>query len=242
MEKTVRSNRLRAGFTLIEILVSLGVLGILMSSLMVAFRNTFDTVTETQLRAEMNQNVRSVMDQLNRELGQAIVNNNRPVGEQIYFQIRQLSPEQSVIRFGCTTERGVKELAYAMKEAFLPGTKTPPQPKWPDYELVRMQKDKDMWNFNIPKNWPMFDLNAEDVEPFAFDIIAFKVLYWSTKNGRFVAGNWDSFQRNCMPPKVRIVIKAIPRGYAKAGLGTPDIKDLQGVEEHKIDITLPQAM
>ena len=73
-----------------------------MSSLMVAFRSTFDTVTETQLRAEMNQNVRSVMDQLNRELSQALVNNNRPVGEQIYFQIKQLSPDQSVIRFGCT--------------------------------------------------------------------------------------------------------------------------------------------
>ena len=43
MARTLRSKF--AGFTLIEILVSLGVLGILMSSLMVAFRSTFDTVT-----------------------------------------------------------------------------------------------------------------------------------------------------------------------------------------------------
>ena len=147
MERTLRRNKRALGFTLIEILVSLGVLGILMSSLMVAFRSTFDTVTETQLRAEMNQNVRSVMDQLNRELSQALVNNNRPVGEQIYFQIKQLSPDQSVIRFGCTTERGMKELAYAMKQP-----KIDDQPQWPDYELMRMQKDKGMWNFNDPKN------------------------------------------------------------------------------------------
>ena len=221
MARTLRSKF--AGFTLIEILVSLGVLGILMSSLMVAFRSTFDTVTETQLRAEMNQNVRSVMDQLNRELSQALVNNNRPVGEQI---------------FGCTTERGMKELAYAMREV-----KIDDQPQWPDYELVRMQKDKGMWNFNEPKNWPEFDVNdTEEVEPFAFDIISFRVLYWSTKNGRFVAGNWDSFQRNSMPAKVRIVLKSIPRSDAKKGLATKNMNDLTGVEEHKIDIILPQAM
>ena len=236
MARTLRSKI--AGFTLIEILVSLGVLGILMSSLMVAFRSTFDTVTETQLRAEMNQNVRSVMDQLNRELSQALVNNNRPVGEQIYFQIKQLSPDQSVIRFGCTTERGMKELAYAMREV-----KIDDQPQWPDYELVRMQKDKGMWNFNEPKNWPEFDVNdTEEVEPFAFDIISFRVLYWSTKNGRFVAGNWDSFQRNGMPAKVRIILKAIPRSDAKKGLATKNMSDLKGLEEHKIDIILPQAM
>ena len=205
MVRTQRRNKRFSGFTLIEILVSLGVLGILMSSLMVAFRSTFDTVTETQLRAEMNQNVRSVMDQLNRELSQAIVNNNRPVGEQIYFEIKQLSPDQSVIRFGCTTERGMKELAYAMHEV-----KIDDQPQWPEYELVRMQKDTGMWNFNEPKNWPEFDMNAEDVEPFAFDIVAFKVLYWSVKNNRFVAGNWDSFQRSSMPPKVRIVLNRRP--------------------------------
>ena len=223
---------------MIEILVSLGVLGILMSSLMVAFHSTFDTVTETQLRAEMNQNVRSVMDQLNRELSQALVNNNRPVGEQIYFEIKQLSPDQSVIRFGCTTERGMKELAYAMKEVKVNG-----QPQWPEYELVRLQKDKGMWNFNEPKNWPEFDVNdTVEVEPFAFDIISFKVLYWSTKNSRFVAGNWDSFQRNSMPPKVRIVLKSIPRADAKRGLATKTIDELQGVETHKIDIMLPQAM
>jgi len=223
---------------MIEILVSLGVLGILMSSLMVAFHSTFDTVTETQLRAEMNQNVRSVMDQLNRELSQALVNNNRPVGEQIYFEIKQLSPDQSVIRFGCTTERGMKELAYTMKEVKVNG-----QPQWPEYELVRLQKDKGMWNFNEPKNWPEFDVNdTVEVEPFAFDIISFKVLYWSTKNSRFVAGNWDSFQRNSMPPKVRIVLKSIPRADAKRGLATKTIDELQGVETHKIDIMLPQAM
>ena len=238
MERTLRRNKRALGFTLIEILVSLGVLGILMSSLMVAFRSTFDTVTETQLRAEMNQNVRSVMDQLNRELSQALVNNNRPVGEQIYFQIKQLSPDQSVIRFGCTTERGMKELAYAMKQP-----KIDDQPQWPDYELMRMQKDKGMWNFNDPKNWPEFNMdNNEEVEPFAFDIISFRVLYWSTKNSRYVAGNWDSFQRNGMPPKVRIILKSIPRSDAKKGLTTKTMAELSGVEEHKIDIMLPQAM
>jgi len=87
----IKNRKSNKGFTLIEILVAIAVLGIIMSSLMVAFSNTQSVVNKTREGAEVMQNLRAVTEQLRREFAQAIINNNRPDGEQVYFEIKQLS-------------------------------------------------------------------------------------------------------------------------------------------------------
>jgi len=148
------------GFTLIEILVSIAVLGILMASLMVAFNQASNVTRSTGEEAEVMQNIRSATEQFNRELQQAIINNNRPDGEQVYFEVKQLSREDSALRFGCTTERGLVEIGYQIK---------PSDKGWKDYELWRLYKNKHMWNYNEP-HWPALDYESKYVEPFAFGI------------------------------------------------------------------------
>jgi type II secretion system protein J len=219
------------GFTLIEVLVAIAILGILMSAVMVSFEQSTRAVNKTQEHAEVLQNVRAVHEQLYRELSQAIINNNRPDGEQVYFQIRQLSPEQSVLRFGCTTSRGLVEIGYQIK---------PSDQGWHKYELWRLQKTANMWNYATP-GWPKLDMTSQDVEPFAFGIVSFKVNFWSSERGDWVHGNWESIERNAMPPKIQIIIKAIPETEAKAARNIDDLSQIKGLETHVTQIMLPQS-
>jgi len=219
------------GFTLIEILVAIGVLGMLMASLMVAFDQAQRATHGTMEKAEVMQNIRATTEQLHRELSQAIINNNRPDGEQVYFEIKQLSKEQSVLRFGCTTERGLVEIGYQIKRS---------ERGWHEYELWRLYKTKGMWNYNEP-NWPALDYDSPYVEPFAFGIVAFRVQFWSSKRGRWVAGNWESIDRDAMPRKVRIVLKAMTRSQAKASRNIKRLSDVRGVEKFAVEVNLPQA-
>jgi type II secretion system protein J len=224
------------GFTLIEVLVAISVLGLLMSALMVAFNTAVSTVQDMQQKSEMMQNLRAATEQLNRELSQAIINNNRPDGEQVYFEIKQLSKDQSVLRFGCTTERGLLEVAYQIKDALnADGT-----PRWIDYELWRLNKTKNMWNYHEDA-WPEIDFESPEAEPFAFGIIAFKVRYWSTLRSRWVSGNWDSFQRNAMPRKIQVSISALPKQRALESRGITDLSQIKGMETFDVEITLPQS-
>jgi len=219
------------GFTLIEILVSIAVLGILMASLMIAFNQTTAATRITQEKAEIMQNIRAATEQFNRELGQAIINNNRPDGEQVYFEIKQLSREDSVLRFGCTTERGLAEIGYQIK---------PSDEGWYKYELWRLYKTKHMWDYNEP-NWPALNFDSKYVEPFAFGIVAFKVKYWSTKKGKWIAGNWESIDRNSMPRKIQITLKALTKSRARAAKKIKKLSDVRGVETYKFEVNLPQA-
>lgn len=219
------------GFTLIEVLVAISILGILMSAIMVAFDQTTRMTVETQENAEMMQSIRAATEQFHRELSQAIINNNRPDGEQVYFQIRQLSKDQSVLRFGCTTERGLVEVGYMVR---------PDPAGWHKYELWRLYKTRDMWNYNEP-GWPAFAFEPPYAEPFAFNIIGFKVYYWSSQQGRWVAGNWESIQRNAMPRRIKIVLKAITTSRAKAQRNVEEMSKLTHVQEFPIEINLPQA-
>lgn len=221
----------RRGFTLIEVLVAIAILGVLMSAVMVSFDQSTRFVNSTQEQAEVLQNIRAIQDQLYRELSQAIINNNRPDGEQVYFEIRQLSMEQSVIRFGCTTDRGLVEIGYQIR---------PSEQGWHKYELWRLKKTEDMWNYATP-GWPKLDFTSESVEPFAFGIVAFKVKYWSSQRGDWVHGNWESIERNAMPPKIQIIVKAIPESEAKAARNIEKLSDVKGVKEYKSEIMLPQA-
>jgi len=232
-----RNKQRSYGFTLIEVLVAISVLGLLMSALMVAFNTAVSTVQDMQQKSEMMQNLRASTEQLHRELSQAIINNNRPDGEQVYFEIKQLSKEQSVLRFGCTTERGLLEVAYQIKEVNYPIEGTP---LWLDYELWRLNKTKGMWNYH-DDNWPEINYDSPEAEPFAFGIISFKVRYWSTKSSRWVSGNWDSFQRNAMPRKIQVIISALPKQRAKESRGVTDQNQIKGVETFKVEITLPQS-
>jgi hypothetical protein len=177
------------------------------------------------------QNIRAATEQFHRELSQAIINNNRPDGEQVYFEIKQLSADQSALRFGCTTERGLVEIGYQVR---------PSEEGWERYELWRLYRTVNMWNYNEPE-WPAIDLEGEDIEPFAFGIIGFKVRYWSSKYGRWVAGNWESIDRNAMPRKIEIVLKAITRSEARAQRNVEEIADLRDVETFTVEINLPQA-
>jgi type II secretion system protein J len=224
------------GFTLIEVLVAISVLGLLMTALMVAFNTAVSTVQDMQQKSEMMQNLRAATEQLHRELSQAIINNNRPDGEQVYFEIKQLSVDQSVLRFGCTTERGLLEVAYQIKEAW----NTDGTPRWRDYELWRLNKTRKMWNYH-EDNWPEINFDTPEAEPFAFGIISFRVKYWSTQRSRWVAGNWDSFQRNAMPRKIQVTISALPKQRAKEARNISDITQIKGVETFKVEITLPQS-
>ena len=232
-----RNKQRSYGFTLIEVLVAISVLGLLMSALMVAFNTAVSTVQDMQQKSEMMQNLRATTEQLHRELSQAIINNNRPDGEQVYFEIKQLSKEQSVLRFGCTTERGLLEVAYQIKEVNYPVEGTP---LWLDYELWRLNKTKGMWNYH-DDNWPEINYDSPEAEPFAFGIISFKVRYWSTKRSRWVSGNWDSFQRNAMPRKIQVIISALPKQRAKESRGVTDQNQIKGMETFKVEITLPQS-
>jgi hypothetical protein len=193
-------------------------------------------VQYTQEHAELMQNVRAATEQFHRELSQAIINNNRPDGEQVYFEIKQLAPEQSVLRFGCTTERGLVEIGYQVR---------PSDEGWRNYELWRLYRTRGMWNYNEP-DWPALDLASGDaaggdLEPFAFGIVGFKVRYWSSQYGRWVAGNWESIDRNAMPRKIQIVLKAITAMDAKRQPKVTKIEDLEGIEKFTIEINLPQA-
>lgn len=226
-----RSARGGRGFTLIEVLVAIAILGILMTAIMVAFDQTVNSTIVVQENAEMMQSIRAATEQFHRELSQAIINNNRPDGEQVYFQIRQLSKDQSVLRFGCTTERGLVEIGYMVR---------PDEAGWHKYELWRLYKTTDMWNYNTP-DWPAFAFEPPDAEPFAFNIIGFKVYYWSAQQSRWVAGNWESIQRNAMPRRIRIVLKALPTSKAKEQRNVTDMSKLTQVQEFPVEINLPQA-
>ena len=219
------------GFTLIEILVSIAVLGILMASLMVAFNQANKVTISTQEEAEVMQNIRSATEQFNRELSQAIINNNRPDGEQVYFEIKQLSREDSALRFGCTTERGLVEIGYEIK---------PSEKGWKDYELWRLYKNKRMWNYS-ERNWPALNFESKYVEPFAFGIVAFKVKYWSSKKGRWIGGNWESIDRNSLPRKIQITLKTLTKSKARAARNVEKLSDVRGVKSFKFEINLPQA-
>ena len=223
--------RIQKGFTLIEILVSISVLGILMASLMVAFNQASSVTRKTGEEAEVMQNIRSATEQFNRELQQAIINNNRPDGEQVYFEIKQLSREDSALRFGCTTERGLVEIGYEIK---------PSEKGWKDYELWRMYKSKRMWNYNEP-NWPALNFESKYVEPFAFGIVAFKVKYWSSKKGKWIGGNWESIDRNSMPRKIQITLKTLTKSRAQAARNIKKLSDVRGVKSYKFEINLPQS-
>ena len=230
MKSKIKNQKLK-GFTLIEILVAIAVLGIIMSSLMVAFSNTQGVVQDTREGAETMQNLRVITEQLRRELAQAIINNNRPDGEQVYFEIKQLSAENSVVRFGCTTSRGLMEVAYEIK---------PGKSGWHNHELFRLQKTKKMWDYSSP-GWPAIDFDSSDVEPFAFGVVAFKVKYWSAKRNKWIAGNWESIQRNAMPRRIKIIIKLIGTTDAKRGRNTESLKHVKGVKTFSVEINLPQA-
>jgi len=219
------------GFTLIEILVAIAVLGIIMASLMVAFSQTQMTVNTTREGAEVMQNVRAVTEQLRRELAQAIINNNRPDGEQVYFEIKQLSRDNSVLRFGCTTSRGLMEVGYQVK---------PGESGWHKHELWRLQKNKKMWDYSEP-GWPALNFDSPDVEPFAFGVVGFRVKYWSAKRSRWIAGNWESIQRNAMPRRIQIAIKIVGASDAKKARNVENLKNVKGVQEFTIEINLPQA-
>lgn len=223
--------RRHRGFTLIEVLVAIGVLGILMSAVMVSFDQSTRAVTTTQEHSEVLQNVRAVNEQLYRELSQAIINNNRPDGEQIYFQIRQISPGQSVIRMGCTTERGLMEIGYQVK---------PSDQGWHRYELWRLEKRENMWDYS-ESGWPRLNFNSSYVEPFAFTIIGFEVRFWSPPQNRWVLGNWESIERNALPPKVRITIRAVTESRGRAARDVTNPADVPGVETFHIEVLLPQA-
>ncbi len=231
VSKTLTRTLKCKGFTLIEILVSIAVLGILMASLMVAFNQANKVTVTTQEQAEVMQNIRSSTEQFNRELGQAIINNNRPDGEQVYFEIKQLSRENSVLRFGCTTERGLVEIGYQVK---------PSDKGWKSYELWRLYKNKHMWNYSEPK-WPALNFDSKYVEPFAFGIVAFKVKYWSSKKGRWVAGNWESIDRNSLPRKIQITLKTLTRSRARAARNIKKLSDVRGVKSFTFEVNLPQA-
>jgi len=226
-----RSAKRARGFTLIEVLVAVAILGILMTAIMVAFDQTVSATVVVQENAEMMQSIRAATEQFHRELSQAIINNNRPDGEQVYFQIRQLSADQSVLRFGCTTERGLVEIGYMVR---------PDEAGWHKYELWRLYKTSGMWDYNTP-DWPMFACEPPDAEPFAFNIIGFKVYFWSAQNSRWVAGNWESIQRNAMPRRLRIVLKALPTSRAREQRKVEELSKLNGIQEFPVEINLPQA-
>jgi type II secretion system protein J len=219
------------GFTLIEVMVAIGILGILMSAIMVAFQQTMSAVEDVQQNAELMQSIRAATEQFHRELSQAIINNNRPDGEQVYLQIRQLSVEQSVLRFGCTTERGLVEIGYQVR---------PDEGGWQKYELWRLYKTEGMWNYNEP-NWPALDFEPPNCEPFAFGIVSFKVYFWSSQTGKWVAGNWESIQRNAMPKRIRIRLQGMTKRAAKEARNIKELKDVPGIETTFIEVNLPQA-
>lgn len=220
------------GFTLIEVMVAIAILGILMSAIMVAFQQTMNAVEGVQQNAELMQSVRAATEQFHRELSQAIINNNRPDGEQVYLQIRQLSAEQSVLRFGCTTERGLVEIGYQVKPD--------PEGAWQRYELWRLYKTEGMWNYNEP-GWPVIDFQPPNCEPFAFGIVGFKVYFWSSQKGEWVAGDWESIQRNAMPKRIRIRLQGMTKSAAKEARNIKELKDVPGVETTFIEVNLPQA-
>jgi len=226
-----QKSKIKKGFTLIEILVAIAVLGIIMSSLMVAFSTTQSTVNDTREGAEVMQNLRAVTEQLRREFAQAIINNNRPDGEQVYFEIKQLSANNSVVRFGCTTSRGLMEVAYEVK---------PGPTGWHKHELWRDQKTKKMWDYSTP-GWPALDFESSTVEPFAFGVVGFQVKYWSAKRNKWIAGNWESIQRNAMPRRIKVIVKLIGTSDAKKGRNIKNLNHVKGVQTYSVEINLPQA-
>src|ERR1044071_8445198 len=68
---TQHSALLRA-FTILELLVSIGILGILVALLFQTFKSTSDVTLRNQNRVEVNQVVRAVMDLITRDLERAV--------------------------------------------------------------------------------------------------------------------------------------------------------------------------
>ena len=234
----------RNGFTLIEVLVAIAILGVLMSAVMIAFKSTTDTVQITNEKTAVTKSLRRTSEFLQRELAQAIINNNRPDGEQVYFEIKQIPVpgikppvyEQSVLRFGCSTERGPAEIGYQVHAS---------SNSWADYELCRMHRTENMWKYSAERNWPLLDFEKEDVEPFSENIIGFQVEFWSSKYGKWVLGNWESIQRNAMPKRLKIKLTSVTRSQAKEATvrKTARIKDMPraNVEVQEVEVTLQQA-
>ena len=239
------------GFTLLEIMVAVGILGMVMTSLMVAFNSTVDSVDRIKQDSELMQTLRNVTDQFHRELTQALINNNRQDKEQIYFEIKQLAPFQSAIRFGCNTEYGLIEVGYQVKPIYdkVPGSESGDlMPVWDEFELMRMTKTTDLWNYNdynVGKGreqmWPALDLNANYVEPFAFGIVGFRVRFWNIQANSWQIRDWDSLQLNALPKKVKIELFALTKKAALENTGLKTIEEMKNVETFSTVITLPQA-
>jgi len=59
--------------------------------------------------------------------------------------------------------------------------------------------------------------------------------------GRWIAGNWESIQRNAMPRRIKIIVKLIGMSDAKKGRNVENLKHVKGVKTFPIEINLPQA-
>ena len=241
--------RKNSGFTLLEIMVAVGVLGLIMTSLMIAFNSTVASVDRIKQDSELMQTLRNVTDQFHREITQALINNNRPDKEQIYFEIKQLANYQSVIRFGCNTEYGLLEIGYQVKpvyETSRDGNEI--IPLWEEFELMRMTKTENLWNYNDynvgkarDQQWPALNFNANYVEPFAFGIVGFRVSYWYTQGNRWRIHDWDSLHMNGLPKKIKIELLAMTKKSALENSGVKSIDKLKNLEQFSTVITLPQA-
>ena len=177
------------------------------------------------------QNLRALTKEFNRELGQVIINNNLPNGKKVYFEIKQLSCGNSILRFGCNIDSGLVEIGYQIKPSYK---------RWNDYDLWKLKLNKNMWNYSEP-NWPAINFNSEYVEPFAFGIVGFQVKYWDDKKNKWIAGDWDSIDQNSIPRKILIVLKTLTETKGKEAVDITNLYNVKGIHIQKIEINLPRS-
>ena len=186
---------------------------------------------ELEEKSFLMQTLRALTKQFNRELGHVIIDNNLPDGKKIYFEIKQLSDGNSILRFGCNIDSGLVEIGYQIKSSYK---------RWYDSDLWKLKLNKNMWNYNEP-NWPAINFDSEYVEPFAFGVVGFQVKYWDSQKNKWIAGDWDSIDQNSIPRKILIILKALAETKGKKAGGITNLYNVEGVHIQEIEIKLPYS-
>jgi len=163
------------------------------------------------------------------DLSHAIVAGRYTKDPDAYFIVKQLSSDQSVLRFGIRSDAGIAEHAYQVRVC---------NQSVADYDLYRMSRTQMMWNCSVETNWPQITFDSQNVSPYFPHIVSFRVLCRNCPTSGWTACDWDSRVNNAMPDAVMVVMKAISPEEAKK-TGASNLSENRYIYRDDVTVIFP---
>ena len=173
----------RRGLTLIEIMIVVGILGIVVLMLNTVFKTGFDAWNKSEVRLEIYQNARVVLDQMSRELPGAFVTG--VAGDVAQFQGADGTSNNDTLKFVTTFADAIYLIRYSLN------TTT---------KILNREYAKNPTSFD-----PTFDNPGS--EDFGFKIKELNFLYCNSASSWTLGGTWST--TTVLPDAVKIMIKGV---------------------------------